>query len=244
MSFVQPGLHHLVQDGVPEDVYGSWAPAPSPDGSRVAFVSDRSGEPRVWVHGRGDAAPIPVAPALDRVLTVSWSPDGDWLACLVAAPGASRTQVWLMRPDGSDLHLAAGAASATANLAGGPWQGWSADGALLVTETSVEESEALLVEPDGGRCRVLATGRLVTLLDVSATADRALLRIGPRGARSLLVVDADGTRHPLAFGADPGSIETGSVETGSVETGSIETGSIETGCMSPDGRTVYARSDA
>jgi dipeptidyl aminopeptidase/acylaminoacyl peptidase len=185
------------------------------------------------MHGRGDAAPVPVAPALDRVLTVSWSPDGAWLACLVAAPGASRTQVWLTRPDGSDLHLAAGAAPATAHLAGGPRQGWSADSALLVTETTGQESQALLVEPAGGRRRVLATGPLITLLDVSAAADRALLRVGPRGARSLLVVDADGTRHPLTFGSGPGSIETGS----------IESGSIETGCLSPDGRTVYARSD-
>src|SRR4051812_7601216 len=164
MSFVQPGLHDLVQNTVPEDVYGSWSPSPSPDGSRVAFVSDRSGEPRVWIHGRGDFAAVPVAPALDRALTVSWSPDGAWLACLVAAPGASRTQVWLTRPDGSDLHLAAGAGFATATLAAGPWQGWSADSALLVTETSGEESQALLVEPVAGRRRVLATGGLITLL--------------------------------------------------------------------------------
>jgi dipeptidyl aminopeptidase/acylaminoacyl peptidase len=229
MTFVQPGPHDLVQNTVPEDVYGSWSPSPCPDGSRVAFVSDRSGEPRVWIHGRGEVAAVPVAPALDRVLTVSWSPDGAWLACLVAAPGASRTQVWLTRPDGSDLHLAAGAGSATATLAAGPWQGWSADSALLVTETSGEEAQALLVEPVAGRRRVLATGRLITLLDVSAVADRALLRVGPRGARSLLVVDADGTRHPLGFGSDPGS---------------IEAGSIDTACLSPDGGTVYARSDS
>jgi dipeptidyl aminopeptidase/acylaminoacyl peptidase len=118
----------------------------------------------------------------------------------------------------------AGAGPATATLAGGPWQGWSADSALLVTETSGEESQALLVEPEGGRRRVLATGPLITLLDVSVAADRALLRVGPRGARSLLVVDADGTRRPLTFGSAPGS--------------------IETGCLSPDGRTVYARSDS
>src|SRR5689334_9729587 len=107
------------RDGVPEDVYGSWSASPSPDGARVAFVSDRSGEPRVWVHARGAAQPTLVAALLDRVLSVSWSPDGVWLACLVAAPGASRTQVWLMRPDGSDLHLGAGAGLATATLAGG-----------------------------------------------------------------------------------------------------------------------------
>jgi dipeptidyl aminopeptidase/acylaminoacyl peptidase len=221
-GFSQDPFQASFQDAVPEDVYGSWSPSPSPDGRRVAFVSDRSGEPRVWIHGRGEQ-PTLVAALLDRVLTVSWSPDGAWLACLVAASGASRTQVWLMRPDGSDLHVAAGAGLATATPAAGPRHGWSADGLLLVTETSGEESQALAVEPGGGRRRVLATGRLITLLDVPAAADRALLRVGPRGARSLLVVDGDGTHHPLAFGSGPGS--------------------IETACLSPDGRTVYARSD-
>src|SRR3954471_7104163 len=103
-----PVQNAAFQEAVPEDVYGSWSASPSPDGSRVAFVSDRSGEPRVWIHGRGESAPTLVGALLDGVLTVSWSPDGAWLACLVAAPGASRTQVWLMRPDGRDLHLVAG----------------------------------------------------------------------------------------------------------------------------------------
>src|SRR3954452_18226473 len=107
MSFLYPGPSDLVQNTVPEDVYGSWSPSPSPDGTRVAFVSDRSGEPRVWIHGPAGAL-LPVAALLDRVLSVSWSPDGAWLACTVAASGASRTQVWLMRPDGSGLHVAAG----------------------------------------------------------------------------------------------------------------------------------------
>src|SRR3954469_13915806 len=86
-----PGLDTF-QESIPEDVYGSWSASPSPDGSRVAFVSDRSGEPRVWIHRRDAAQPALVAALLERVLTVSWSPDGAWLACLVAASGASRTE--------------------------------------------------------------------------------------------------------------------------------------------------------
>jgi Tol biopolymer transport system component len=85
---------------VPEDVYGSWSPSPAPDGDRVAFVSDRSGAPRVWIRGPASAGPAPVPAVLDRVSTVSWSPDGQWLACVAAAAGASRTQVWALRPAG------------------------------------------------------------------------------------------------------------------------------------------------
>src|SRR3954454_12308518 len=61
---------------VPEDVYGSWSAAPSPDGKHVAFVSDRSGEPAVWIEGPNPRQLAKLPMLLTRVLTVSWSPDG------------------------------------------------------------------------------------------------------------------------------------------------------------------------
>jgi dipeptidyl aminopeptidase/acylaminoacyl peptidase len=207
---------------VPEDVHASWSASPAPDGDRVAFVSDRSGAPRVWVRNLASGHLTPVRALLDRVSTVSWSPDGQWLACVTAAPGASRTQVWAVRPDGADLHLVAGAGTATAVLGDGPWHGWTADSRLIVTETTGEESEALLAEPGTDDRRVLAAGRLLTLLDVAA-GERALLRVGPRGARSLVVTGPGGPGRPLVLGAGPAS--------------------ADAACLSRDGRTVYARSD-
>ena len=207
---------------VPEDLYGSWSPSPSPGGDRVAFVSDRNGLPRVWIRDVATTHLAPVPALLERVTTVTWSPDGQWLACLTAFAGASRTQLWVVRPDGRDLHLVAGAGTATAVLGRGPWRGWTADSRLLVTETRGEQSQALLAEPGTGRRQVLATGPLVTLLDV-ATGDRALLRVGPRGARSLVVADPGAPPRRLVLGTGPGS--------------------ADTACLSRDGRTVYARSD-
>src|SRR6185312_6966588 len=121
-------------------------------GDHVAFVSDRSGEPRVWIRPAAGEPLIPITTLTERVLMVSWSPDGDWLACLTAAVGASRSQIWLVRPDGTDPHRVAGAGSRTAVLGSGPRHGWSADGRLLVTETDGLVSTALLVAPrTGGR---------------------------------------------------------------------------------------------
>lgn len=94
---------------VPEDVYGSWSASPAPDGEQVAFISDRSGEPAVWIQGPQAPHLAKLQSELHRVLSVSWSPDGQWLACYTAAAGSSRNEIYVIRPDGSDLHLVAGA---------------------------------------------------------------------------------------------------------------------------------------
>src|SRR5918996_2599632 len=78
----------------------SWAPALSPDAAAVAFVSNRSGEPRVWVSWFDGEDPTLLNTGADPVLKVTWSPNAAWLACLIAPGGAARTEVWVLRPDG------------------------------------------------------------------------------------------------------------------------------------------------
>jgi dipeptidyl aminopeptidase/acylaminoacyl peptidase len=213
----------LRHEPVPEDVYGSWSAAPSPDGKHVAFVSDRSGEPRVWIAGPGPDHWTPLITSVRRVQTVSWSPNGAWLACVAAGAESSRHEVWLVRPDGSDPHLVAGATPSTAVIGAGPWHGWSADGRLLVTETN-GESTAALVDPVTANRRTFAVGTLLTLLDVSRDGRRALLRRGPRGQRHLTVIDQNGGREiAVVTGTGPGS--------------------TDRGCLSPDGTVVYARTE-
>lgn len=57
-------------------------PAFSPDGTQVAFVSDRSGEEQVWLTDHlGAAPPRQLTLGLAAMLfDLSWSPDGKWLA--------------------------------------------------------------------------------------------------------------------------------------------------------------------
>jgi len=210
-------------DPVPEDVYGSWSPVWAPYGRCMAFISDRGGEPQVWVASpdgeQWDVLSIPMR----RVVTVSGSPDGRWLACVATAFGSSRLQVWAVRPDGSDLRLAGGEGATTALIGAGPWRGWSADSRLMVTETA-DSSAAYLLDPATGHRDPVTTGALLALLDVSADGRWALLRQGPRGARQLVVVDrAADTVRTLLTGTGPGS--------------------VDIAALSPDGSTVYARSD-
>src|SRR3954470_11395671 len=60
---------------------GAWCPALSPEGDRVAYVTDRSGMPRLEVARLDGAMPPAVlsGPA-EEVVSVAWSPDGAWLA--------------------------------------------------------------------------------------------------------------------------------------------------------------------
>lgn len=189
----------------------SWSPTLSPDGRHAAYVSNRAGRPQVWVQPVGSelAFPVPTGPA--PVVAVRWSPGGGWLACAVSPGGAPRHEVWLVRPDGSELHQVAGfGADSAENMR------WLPGRSLLAVTENL--ATALVVDPATGAREVVAEGSLIALLDVSPDGDRVLLRQGPRGRRFLGVrsrTDGDSVVSP---GSD--------------------------GVFGPDGRTVFACSEA
>ncbi|MEO8594762.1 MAG: prolyl oligopeptidase family serine peptidase [Candidatus Solibacter sp.] len=62
---------------------GAWRdalPVWSPDGARIAYLSDRGGTPQIRVRRLDGAADIEVTRGDASPLTVAWSPDGKWLA--------------------------------------------------------------------------------------------------------------------------------------------------------------------
>src|SRR5947209_8669904 len=66
-----------------------WRPRFSPDGTRLAFLSDRSGKPQVWaIHTRG-GEPEQVTDLPGGVGAMEWSPDGTRLL-LVGGSGEHR----------------------------------------------------------------------------------------------------------------------------------------------------------
>lgn len=172
--------------------WGSWGPTMTPDAARVAFISDRGGAPEVWVQDVLVGAEPPEARCIrfteDPVVSVSWSADSAWLACLVATEGGVRTQVWVVRPDGSDARRIAGSRDAHAEL--GPWT--RSGHHVVVTIPSAEPEQptrSFLVDPVTGDRRPLVEGDLISVLDLSVEERLVVVRDGQRGHQYCSVVD-------------------------------------------------------
>ncbi len=208
-----PGPGDLVDDWVAAASCSS--PSLGPAGA-IAYVSDRDGTPRLWVRDATGAGRV-LDTGAGQVRSVAWSPDGAWMACVVAPGGGEHTEVRVVRPDGSGLrrlaggwHPAASLHSSTGSEAGAASAAglgrWTPDGGALAICESVRSglTHALLVDPATGRREHLAVGQALAICDIDGDAVagyRLLLRDGPRGARRLILVDCGtGRVQPLLAG--------------------------------------------
>jgi len=217
----EPGLIPDRIDAV--EATASWAPTLSPDGSAVAFVSDRSGEPRLWVSPLGDGDPLLLDTGLDPVLEVEWSPDGAWLAYLTAPGGAARTEVWIIRPDGGGMWQVAGFGDSSAIF--GRWSHGRSWLTIAEANRHSNRSEAFLLDPVTGQRVLLGRADILAALDVSPDHRWALLRRGPRTARWLEVVEVDSGARRRLLPVDEGA-------------------STDEGHFGLAGSTVFARTNA
>lgn len=163
--------------------------APSPDGTLLAWISDRDGRPRAWVAPL-TSGPVaePDRPLFDGadVQALSWAPDGAWLACQLAPGGGERTCVQVVSADGSEVRdLAPGAAAVTL----GAWSHGGSRLGVTVFPEGAGDGQACLVDLRDGTSVVLAAGPAARVCAVSGDGRRAVVRLGRRGARRLELVD-------------------------------------------------------
>jgi dipeptidyl aminopeptidase/acylaminoacyl peptidase len=185
------------------DAWGSWGPTMTPDAGQVAFISDRGGSPEVWVQDVPSPGAVDLPPARrvsftdDPVVSVSWSADSAWLACAVATDGGVRTQVWVVRPDGTDARRVSGPHLQHAEL--GPWTRSGHRVVIMIPSTEAgEPTRAFLADPATGTLDLLAVGELIHVLDLSAGERMLVMRDGRRGHEFCVVVDrSTDADHPV-----------------------------------------------
>jgi hypothetical protein len=144
----------------------------SPDGSRVAFDSDRDGVRGVYVAGRDGTGVRRVSGSGYAAVPV-WSPDGRELLYIGAEPGSPRTwNLWR-------LNLESGAAQqVTFHRYGQSWPGsWFADGQRICY---THEDRMYVLDLRTGRAQSIASpvpGRLVRTAAVSPNGSYVVFQV-------------------------------------------------------------------
>jgi Tol biopolymer transport system component len=131
-------------------------PVLSPDGTRVAFVSNRSGYPNIWVMKTApeNSSNVPKNLTNDAAIDAdpSWSPDGTKIVFASSRSGTS--QLWLMNADGT------GVTRLTTDSANDVTAAWSPDGTKIAYASNASGKFQLYVATLTANLALGSTSRL------------------------------------------------------------------------------------
>lgn len=181
-------------------------PAWSPDGTHIAFVSERDGNREVYVCDADGSAQANLSKNAAMDIHPSWSRDGKRMLFSSNRGNASPDDydIWQMNADGSDPK----------QITRGPeidtYASWSPDGKSIVTRRVIEgNNEVFVMDADGGHPR--------NLTNAPATYDgwpvwspdgkRIAYASGPGGKSPtrIMLMDADGSNKRELTGPPAGS---------------------------------------
>lgn len=201
-----------------------WSPNFSSDGKQIAFVSNLNGIPQVWTISAIGSFPQQVTALDDQVGLVRWSPDGQWLAFSLAPGGGMNQQVYLVRPDGTELRRI------TPGSKDNNWLGfWTHDSRALAIASNRANPAAMdvyLVDVTSDDWRLVAHNQGIGRLHAIHRDGRygLLYRQVNRGSSDLFLLDlANGAEVLLTPHEGPGNFDRAR--------------------FSPDGQTIYLISD-
>lgn len=127
-------------------------PAISPDGKKIAFSSDRSGNPMIYVMGIDGSNPTRLTFAGKFNATPAWSPDGKRLA--FAGWSEDHFDIFTMATDGTDMIRITSAKKPNGKWAANEDPVYSPDGRhLMYTSTRTGTSQIYISNLDGSEER-------------------------------------------------------------------------------------------
>jgi Tol biopolymer transport system component len=172
----------------------------SPDGSRIAFTSERSGNPEIYtmnIDGSG-VRRLTNHPAYDS--QADWSPDGSRIAFVSSRSG--QTEIYTMKPDGTGVQR-------LTNRAGSDFApSWSPDGTRIAYSSDRNVDGKLHIyamDPDGANPVWLDTDTGNNAIRASWSPDGAWIVFDTIPTSNLdvyRVLVADGIGQQLAQSAD------------------------------------------
>ncbi|MFN0086494.1 MAG: prolyl oligopeptidase family serine peptidase [Blastocatellia bacterium] len=170
---VKTGAARQITSG---DDWNDTDPQWSPDGARVAFVSDRTGKAfeqsrntDVWVIAADGGAPVKISDHAEGDRSPRWSPDGKSIAFVGSDRETSHPKIWIAASTGgAPAALAAKALDLIPSTLD-----WAENGRALYFETGVRgEYHLFRVEIAGGEVRPVTSGpRAVRNADLNDRAN-------------------------------------------------------------------------
>lgn len=160
---------------------------PGPFLSRIAFISDRTGEPELWIMDWDGANPRQLTKHDSTALAPAWSPDGEWLAFSSFLRGSPA--LYLLKPSEGYLRplWSEGGVNSSASF--------SPDGRSIVFASSRKGNvDIYRISVEGGEAQRLTTALAIDTQPAFSPNGRQIVFTSARsGTPQLYLMDSDGS---------------------------------------------------
>ncbi|RLE18285.1 MAG: hypothetical protein DRJ65_21610 [Acidobacteria bacterium] len=180
---------------IANDLVQAFTGRPGPFLSRIAFVSDRSGHPELWMMNWDGAEPRQLTKHGSIALAPTWSPDGRHLVFTSFLRGTPA--LYLLTPAEGYLKLLWDKGGVNSSAA------FSPDGKTIAFASSVDGNVDIWVMPtEGGKGHRLTTAKAIDTQPTWAPNGRQIAFTSARsGSPQIYQMDAEGTNvRRLTFG--------------------------------------------
>ena len=161
----------------------AFTPAWSPDGSQIAFATDRDGNTEIYVMNRDGSNPVRLTSSVGLDTRPAWSPDGARIAFTSGRTG--KHGIYIMNADGTDpVRLS----SESSYSDGEP--NWSPDGTRIAFSSG---GEIRVMNVDGSGQNSLTTGHSDQSPQWSPGGTRIAFSRNMSDGGAILIMNADGS---------------------------------------------------